>query len=331
MSAMRGRLIDGATVALLGWVLGGHLATADPKQNDFEPARTLDGHANLEGLWDSINLTPLERPAQFSSRAMSDDDARKAQERWIAMRNDVSVPGDPTDANNLIIETIRGERRSSVVIDPPDGRIPGNENYRRSVSKARVDVMKSFDHPEQRPLGERCIISAAGNAPFTTIPANNFHQIVQTPDAIALASESMHEARIVRMNAKHAPAGVAMWTGDSVGKWDGDTLVVETRNFRNGITIASQQSVFFLSETATVIERFTLVAPDILGYVFIVEDPTYYTRPWTGETIFRRSNERTFEYACHEGNYAIEFMLQGARENEARAEGRVESTRTEQR
>jgi hypothetical protein len=301
------------------------LAWAAPVGGGFEPPRTPDGHVNLEGMWNSFNLTPLERPREFTSLIMSAEDARRAQERWIASRNDMSVPGDPTDANDLVIEPIRGELHTSVIIDPAVGRIPANDHLRELVRKFRADLMTAFDHPEQRPVGERCLASSAGNAPMMTLPANNLHQIVQTADAIVVAAESMHETRVIRMNARHAPASVTAMTGDSIGWWEDDTLVVETRNYKRGTAIGSATYLFYLSGSSTVTERFTLLGPDELGYVFTIDDPTYYTRPWTGETRFRRSSEQMFEYACHEGNYAVLFMLQGARAREAAANTNAEA------
>lgn len=304
------------------FTLASSLSRADSSAIKFSPPRTADGHVNFEGSWDSFNLTPLERPAQFTSLIMSEAEARLAQKRWIDMRNDMSVPADPTEANELVIEPIRGELHTSLIIDPPDGRIPGTEHFKHLVRKFRGDVMNAFDHPEQRPGSERCLTSSAGGAPLMTIPANNLHQIVQTANAIAVSSESMHEARIIRLSATHPLPGVTAFPGYSIGWWENNTLVVETRNFKPGHnSVGSPSYLFFLSNKATVTERFTLLGTDELGYVFTVEDPTYYTRPWTSETRFRRSSERMFEYACHEGNYAMGFMLQAARAMEAAARG----------
>lgn len=295
------------------------VALADPGESRFKPPRTADGRVSLEGMWDSFNLTPLERPPEFTSLIMSAEDAKRMHDRWLALRGDMSVPADPTDASALVIEPIRGELHTSVIIDPPDGRIPVTDEFSRLARNVRAGAMTLFDHPEQRSGSERCLTSSAGSAPMMTIPANNLHQIVQTPGAIVISSESMHEARVIRVNAKHAPSSITAYTGDSIGWWEGDTLVVETKNYKQGTAVGS----FFLSQSATVTERFTLLGRDELGYAFTIEDPLYYTRPWTGETRFRRSSERMFEYACHEGNYALRFMLQAARAMEEAAQRRA--------
>ena len=150
------------------------------------------------------------------------------------------------------------------------------------------------------------------------VPTLNLHQIVQTPDAVLIQSEWNREARIVRMNARHNPAALVSWLGDSIGRWEGDTLVVETRHFSSSSRLRSTAMIYFLVSPATVVtERFTRTADDELRYEFTVADPTWYTTTWKGLNHLRRSSETIFEFACHEGNYAVRFVLQGMRAREA--------------
>jgi hypothetical protein len=181
--------------------------------------------------------------------------------------------------------------------------------------------VNAFDGPEQRPSSERCLGNPASQPPNLYNPGTNLHQIVQTSNAVLFLSEVMGFARVIRLNAQHAPAAVTSWSGDSVGRWEGDTLVVETKHFTasdNGRLTG--QFAFLVSPQATVTERITRVSNDELNYVFTVDDPTHYTRPWTGETHFMRSNDRPLEYACHEANYSLTFILQGGRVRDARAQ-----------
>jgi hypothetical protein len=148
---------------------------------------------------------------------------------------------------------------------------------------------------------------------------SNYYQIVQTTDVLLIVSELIHDARIVRMNSKHAPATITSWLGDSIGWWEGDTLVVESKNFSvNSITRMSGRMVTFVSPQTIVVERFTRVSTDEINYVFTVEDPTYYTRRWTGETHLMHTNDQMYEFSCHEGNYALRYMLEAARLNDSK-------------
>ena len=217
---------------------------------------------------------------------------------------------------------IRGELRSSIIIDPPDGRIPGTPAFKEWQVQARAAVVNALDGPEQRPTSERCLGNPAAQPPNLYNPGTNLRQIVQTKDAVVIVSEVMHFARIVRLNARHAPAAVTSWSGDSIGWWEGDTLVVETRYFTPsdiGRVAGPPPGITFLvSPGATVTERITRVSDDELNYVFTVDDPAHYTRPWTGETHFMRTDDRLFEYACHEANYSMRFILQGGRARDER-------------
>ena len=206
------------------------------------------------------------------------------------------------------------DRRTSIVTDPADGLVPPA----LPAVKERRDrrPKESYDDPETRPLDERCLLeTAAGssNAVPPMIPngfGQNLYQIVQTPQHVLIYTEVVHDARVIRMNSQHPPAGIRFWLGDSIGRWEGDTLVVDTTNF-------TEKSHWRGSSARLhVVERFTRVDADTIRYAFTVEDPESWTRPWSGAIAFKATADRIFEYACHEGNYAIENGLRGARAQE---------------
>lgn len=289
--------------------------TAIAKDAAYRPPRLADGHPDLQGSWDHIDATPLERPAGFSTLVIDAGQATQIERLIQKVSEDRATPTEPTEYfNERHIRPIRGELHSSIVIDPADGRLPGTPAFKEWQTKARWNVMNALDGPEQRPTSERCLGNPASQPPHLYNPGTNLHQIVQTPGAVLFLAEVMGFARIIRMNAQHAPAAVTSWSGDSIGWWDGDTLVVETKHFTPSDTGRIAMSITFrVSPQATVTERITRVSNDELNYVFTVDDPMNYTRPWTGETHFMRSNDSLLEYACHEANYSLTFILQGGR------------------
>jgi hypothetical protein len=224
--------------------------------------------------------------------------------------------------------TIDGQKRSSIVIDPEDGHIPRMkpEAVRRNqaylANAASPDASEgapsgppgAFDGPESRPLAERCLLGFLSTAGPPSLPNyfyNNLKQIVQTPNTILILNEMVHDARVVRMNAQHLPPTVRKWMGDSVGRWEGDTLVIDTTNFTGKTQFQGS------SDQLHVVERISRIDANTLRYRFTIEDPQTWDRAWTGEYPWNRSAERIFEYACHEGNYSLENMLRGARAKEA--------------
>ena len=182
-----------------------------------------------------------------------------------------------------------------------------------------VATYNMFDNPEERIPIERCLIGFAstGGPPMLNALYNNHHQIIQTPDAIAINIEMVHDTRIIRMNGQHNPDSMRQYLGTSVGKWDGDTLVVETIGFKPQESVRVDFGLFvYISPDSKVTERFTMQSADTIFYQFTVEDPATYSQPWKGELVFRRSPDRIYEYACHEGNYSVPNILGGAREIE---------------
>jgi hypothetical protein len=224
---------------------------------------------------------------------------------------------------------VDGQIRTSIVVDPPDGHVPPvNAAARQRIAAARATPTSdtresqdptaeppgSFDNPEQRPLGERCLLGFGSTSGPPALPDyfyNDLHQIVQTPDSIMILTEMVHDARIVRMNQPHLPANIRRWMGDSVGHWEGDTLVVDTTNFNSKTRYRNS------TEKLHIVERFTRADDKTLVYRFTVEDPDTWDRPWTGEYTWPATEKPIYEYACHEGNYALTDILRGARVQEA--------------
>jgi hypothetical protein len=305
------------------YVCGLLALAASAQAGDYRPPRLADGQIDLQGVWSHKNITPLERPAELKTFVISREEAAQLQARILAKTNDQSKPGEPAEYFwERGVEAIRGEYRSSIITDPADGKIPGNEHFKTLAKTTGASVLTAFDGPEARPGSERCLAAISAAPPVTTVPAADLRQFVQTPQFIAIASEELHEARIVRMNAKHGPAAVVSWLGDSIGWWEGETLVIETKYFSpTSAARGGPGSLFFVGPDTTVTERITRVSGDELRYVFAVEDPTYYTQPWKGETRFARSSDQMLEYACHEGNYSLGNALMSARalENAAAA------------
>ena len=254
-------------------------------------------------------------PADLKSFVITREEAAQLQARILAKSEDLSRPAEPSVYFwERGIEPIRGEYRSSIVTEPADGKIPSNDRFKALAKATGAAVLTAFDGPEARPGSERCLAAISAAPPVTVVPAADLRQIVQTPHSMIIASEELHEARVIRMNAQHGPAAVVSWLGDSIGWWEGETLVIETKYFApTSAARAGPASLFFVGPDTTVTERITRVSPGELSYAFTVEDPTYYTQPWKGETRFGRSDEQMLEYACHEGNYSLRYALMGGR------------------
>ena len=318
-------------------------------------ARTPDGHPDLQGVYDLATLTTLERPAGVPL-VMTDEQAAKLEKQVTDRIERASLPskgdrdappvggdgsvgaaGNVGGYNNFWIDSgtqynlIDGQKRSSIVIDPPNGRVPQLTQEARRRAAARVvrstsdeqsreddpgleQAPGAYDDPERRPLGERCLLGFGSTSGPPALPVlyNNLHQIVQTPDYIMILNEMDHDARIVRMNAEHLPKTIRKWMGDSVGRWEGDTLVVDTTNFTDKTRFRGA------TENLHVVERFTRKDGNTLLYRFTIEDPATWETPWTGEYAWPATNEHMYEYACHEGNYALGNIMRGAREAEAK-------------
>jgi hypothetical protein len=277
--------------------------------------RTPDGRPDLQGIWDFAQLTPLERPGDFAGKqSLTDDEAEEFAQRRIETSNkdrrDGGAAADVERAYNDFWWDFgtRVARQTSLVVDPPDGRIPAlTPEAQQRIAQRRG----RYDNPEERPLAERCILGFNSGPPMVPSAYNNNVQLVQTRDHVVIVNEMIHSARIVDLNGRpHRPGSVRFLTGDSVGHWDRDTLVVDTTNF------STEGGFRGATVNLHLVERFTRVDADTLRYEFTVDDPATWTKPWSASIPMTRSEERMFEYACHEANYALEGVLKGARYQE---------------
>lgn len=307
-----------STVFLCAW-LAAFSMPVSAEGGTYRPPRHADGRPNFEGIWVNTNATPLVRPPGYTQLFISETEARELDARRTAGDEDRTTPTEPTEwTDERHIEHVSGTLRSSIIIEPSDGQIPGNEAFRKHVGAVPAAILHAVDGPEQRPGSERCLGSQAAQPPILSIATDNLHLIIQTADTTVFFSEWLHEARVIRMNARHVHPAITSWLGDSIGWWEGDTLVVETRYFTpSDKARTSPLGIFVVSPATTVTERFARISHEEMNYRFTVEDPNWYERPWTGETHLMFSDQRLLEAACHEGNYNMRFMLDAARTLEA--------------
>jgi hypothetical protein len=329
------------------------------------PPRTKDGHPDLSGVYDIATVTPVERPAEAGGRLVLTKEeaaAVAAYERQREAKDDAPISGDrgapPVGGERVATKTwleaveqfagggtggynrfwleggrqmitVDGQKRSSILIDPPDGKIPPMKpEARQRIARLRAAAVDpsageaaaasgppgAFDGPESRPLAERCLLgfnSTAGPPSLPNYFYNNLKQIVQTRDSVVILNEMVHDARVIRIGGKHLPSTIRNWMGDSIGWWEGDTLVVDTTNF------TAKTQFNGSSDQLHVIERIRRVDANTLVYRFTIEDPATWDRAWTGEYPWVATKDNLYEYACHEGNHAMENMLKGARLKEA--------------
>ena len=292
------------------------------RQNASQGLRTGWGDPDLQGVWDFRTLTPLERPDEFEGKAfLTEEEAavfeqQTLEERDMDRRDGAEIPaGLDADVDRAYNQfwwdfgtEISENRRTSLITDPPDGKIPWTpEGIERNAALFAILFGNVPEGPEDRALSERCILGFNSGPPMLPSAYNNNVQLLQTPDHVVIYNEMVHDARIIRMNQEHAPAELRSWLGDSVGYWDGDTLVVDTTNFTDNPSLGGA------SRTLHVIERFRRLDTDRLLYQFTVDDPSVWTAPWSGEYVWPLSDGRVYEYACHEANYSFGGILRGAR------------------
>jgi hypothetical protein len=279
--------------------------------------RTPDGHPDLQGVWDYRTVTPLERPPQFAGKEFLTDEEVADYERRAAARTDGRPPDDPrTDPSVQPPEWLDygkkmvGGNRSSLIVDPPDGRIPPLTPAAQAKAAARRTEARgrgAADDPELRTTWERCITRGL---PEGVLPAgyNNNIQIFQSPGYVVIVMEMIHDARIVPLDGRpHLPRGSGQWMGDSRGRWDGDTLVVDTVNFSEKANFRGSSNGLHL------VERFTRTSPTTIDYRFTVDDSTTWTKPWTVALPLVKNDGEIYEYACHEGNRGLANILSQAR------------------
>ncbi|HAD70797.1 MAG TPA: hypothetical protein DCF94_02130 [Gammaproteobacteria bacterium] len=294
------------------------LAVSQP--SDYEPPRAPDGHPDLQGTFTFRTLTPMQRPTELGERSvLTEEEAAE----WTAFEN-------RRQNRDLIIDSVGGaqyppgvisynefwyergddtvvDRRTSLIVDPPDGRIPALTEEalqrRRDVSTMRELSLG----PEARPYAERCIVTRTSGPPMQPGSYNLNVQFVQTSAYFMIMNEMIHNVRVVRMNKEHRDGPLMNWEGDSVGHWEGDTLVVDTVNFWKGTAFADSTSKMHL------VEKFTRTGPDSIQYQFTIEDPTTWIAPWTAVIPMRSMDQPIYEYACHEGNYGFHGVMAGIR------------------
>lgn len=318
----------------------GAMYGADPS---YKVPRTQDGHPDLQGVWSNNSVTPMIRPTQWKNKekltdaeleelktlvAKSADDGGDAIfQNQVQLALDAKDKGkftqisyDPTTGNYNEFWMVGREwdHRTSLIIDPPDGQFPPRTPEAQKRLGGRIPGLPPAGEdgpkrprpagPEDLPLGERCV---SFGAPRTGAGYNSYLQIIQSPNAVVVLQEMAHDARIVRFdNQPHLPTTVRQWLGDSRGRWEGDTLVVETTNYRDGF-MGSTRDV-------RVTERFTRVSRDYINWVITVDDPKTWTQPWSFMVRLKQTNEQIYEYACHEGNLAEPGILGGARAEDAK-------------
>jgi hypothetical protein len=321
-------IVSSMPVAVAGQAPASAKAKTTAAAKSYTPPRTADGHPDLQGLWDFRNVIPLERPSQYASKEfLTDEEAaefeRSASERLNMDRRDddptrtpAVVNGAPATADLARAynefwydygKRFVGSKRSSLIVDPPDGKIPPlTPEAKKRADEYDERRARIASGPEDLRIGERCIMGFNAGPPILPGAYNNNLQLFQTRDNVVILTEMVHNARIVALDGR-PHVSVPQWSGSSRGHWEGDTLVVETKGFYQATSFPNS------SPSMHLIEKFSRTGPDILLYQFTVSDPTTWTKPFTAEIPMRRSDETLFEYACHEGNYGIKGILSAAR------------------
>ena len=322
-------------------------------QKGWTPPRGPDGHPIISGVWAHNAATPMERPEELVGRAELTDDELAAMQRASAELFDGN--GDAAFGDAVYLAALRNvlgkqkgftsrdagtgdynsfwtvdrwfEKRTSLITNPADGRFPPltPEGQKRRAAAAERRKLHPFDGPEDIPLGERCV---TGSVPMfgggLVAGYNNYYQIVQTPGSVAVNMEMRHDTRMIPLTSRdHLSKNVHLWLGDPIGRWEGDTLVVDSTNFRDDSPVGYGGATANMHLT----ERFSRVGPETLKYEATVDDPSTWTKPWTAVLYMRESKDQIYEYACHEGNEAMSGTLRGERVKEQKAAGGKSSGR----
>ena len=339
-----------ALVLAVGVALAPAAGAQPASAEAWEAPRTAWGVPDIGGIWNSSTVTPLQRPEALGDQAfLTEEEASAIEQRVVEANARANAPsvvrteplpvgGNVGGYNAFWLDrgtTVVPTRRTSLVIDPPDGRLPAltpeaeahvNSSARQRLKAIREGLVPADSH-EQFDYGDRCIWYR-GVPSLPTAYNNNYH-IVQTENVIAILQEHIHDVRFIHLDGRPAiSTGISQFGGHSRGRWEGDTLVVETTGFGERAYLFSsgpgpQGGINWdLSPELRVVERFTRVAPGTLDYQFTLDDPNVWTRPWTGSSPWALSDQPMFEYACHEGNYGLYNILAGSRVEEARARDR---------
>ena len=349
MNGLRAHVAIGALAA--GVALAPAAGWSQPASPEgWEAPRTPWGDPDIGGVWNSSTVTPLERPEALADQAfLTEEEAAAVEARVVEANARANAPsevrteplpvGGNVGAYNLFWidrgTTVVPTRRTSLVVDPPDGRLPAltpeaeafvNSPARQRLKAVREGVVPA-DSYAQFDWGDRCIWYRG--VPSLPTAYNNNYQVVQTPDVIAIVQEHIHDVRFIHLDGRpRIDARISQFGGHSLGRWEGDTLVVETAGFGDRAYLFSSGpgpqggTNWDLSPELRVVERFTRVGPGILDYEFTVRDPNVWTMPWTGSSPWARGDQPLYEYACHEGNYGMTNILAGSRAAEAGARDR---------
>lgn len=327
-------------VLLATYLLSSTLVAAEPS---WVPPRTPSGAPDLQGLWQSVTITPLERPLDLGDKSTYTAEEAAQMEAGISFANVLRArPLDPDRAPppagefdelasdiNFIPEFIgkvaqfSGEYRTSLIIDPPDGLLPLREGGMDIYDEWRAEGFGDYDGTEIRPVSERCVLTGAPIPQMVQLQGKDI-QIVQTDDYVMILNEYGYETRIIRLHSEHPANGFNKWMGDSIGHFEGDTLVVHTQNFRPEQSMAWGDLYPYLksSEQLEVTERITMLSENDLKYSYVASDPKIYTASFTVEIPWERfpEGERFYEFACHEGNYSMRYIMSGARRQDLDAQ-----------
>ena len=294
---------------------------------DWTAPRTPDGQPDLQGTWTNASITPFERPDELANKAtLTPQEAAELEKRAAANRVDrPPKPGDVGNYNQVWFDSgtkVLATRQTSLVVDPPDGRVPITA---AAAAKRDYNRAHNSDSYEYMSVWDRCITRGV---PAGMFPAgyNNAYQIVQTPGYVVILYEMIHETRIIPLDGRpHVSENIRLWNGDSRGRWEGDTLVVDTTNYNAKGQIGTSAATNRIkgipqSEALHVVERLRRTGPETISYEVTIEDPPMYSRPWkVAFPLTRNDNYRIYEYACHEGNHAVENVLSAGRKADAKA------------
>jgi len=300
-------------------------AKPEPPKKPWKVSRTADGQPDLQGFWTNTTYVPLERPKNVTKEFYTKEEVAENIKRAAATEEEQTEPGTVADVHydftQFGLDRSQGplalNLRTSLIVDPPDGRIPPMtaEGLRRAAERAESRRrLGPLDAAQGQPLSVRCIIMDRIGPPMLAGAYNNNYQIVQTPGYVMILVEMIHDVRIIPLDGRpQLPASVRQWTGSYRGRWEGDTLVVESTNFNGKNPFQGS------SENLRLTERFTRVDENTIRYQFTIDDPSTWTRPWSAEVPWAKTIGPLFEHACHEGNYGLGNILAGARAEERRA------------
>lgn len=299
------------------------MLAASARAGAYRPPRTGQGVPDLQGIWTNASYTGLERDDYFKSLVISPEEARKAEANFVRT-GDFGGMVDPLGQKESEfweagpgLARVRGEIRTSWIVDPPNGKLPYNAETRKRFHTDDPKWHWPPDNPEEQSVTTRCVTSEGGAPPNINSPDGNYLRIVQTRDYVLLLAEKYNDLRIVRMReTAHQPAVIQSWLGDAVGRWEGETLVIDSTNLCP--STVRRTDGMKISPAGRIVERFRRVSPTELLYEFAVTDPTFYTQTWRAEMPFLAAKGPMYEYTCHEGNYGMHDILAGARRLEGK-------------